>query len=496
MFDWTSLPTFASMLLFWLLAAYVLTRSPRSAVSWTAVAAQLATGCYLLGQGMQANAQNLEQWLPWARNLQWGAAVAPTCWYWLTVQLLREQEGARSRRYVDRVALPLAALFAAASVVFALAIYVDDLMYRWSLSRPSAAIDSLASRPTFHVEPGLIYPGFVALLAATTILGAVNVYLGWLASEGSERRPRFAWLLLSAVLFIVAANSLGISELIGLAEWPAWVGHLLLAVAMVVMAWNVSAYSVLLQGSVIKRDFLYFVTGTLVVMALYGPLFWLARMPYSFELVGLVVGLLILAVLTHALIDVGRGLLDRLFFVDDVQQLRANLASVMQDAALAKDLGPVLSEARSEIDEISLEHVIRLCEQSLRRLNNPAALAQSALAAQLPHTLASQRARDTAAPSTTPSPLEQARALREILVDAIDRLKPSDGDIGPESPAALQYHILREEYLLGHLNKQIMTRHALSEGTFHRNRRQAIRTLAQELTSQEERFARAKVGRF
>src|SRR5687767_7365923 len=65
MFTWTSLPTFAAMLLFWLLAAYVLTRSPRSAVSWTAVAAQIATGCYLLGQGMQANAQILEQWLPW-----------------------------------------------------------------------------------------------------------------------------------------------------------------------------------------------------------------------------------------------------------------------------------------------------------------------------------------------------------------------------------------------------------------------------------------------
>jgi hypothetical protein len=265
---------------------------------------------------------------------------------------------------------------------------------------------------------------------------------------------------------------------------------------MAVMAWNVSAYSVLLQGSVIRRDFYYFVTGTLVVMALYAPLFWLARMPYSFELVGLVVGLLSLAVLTHALIDVGRGLLDRLFFADDVQHLRANLASVMQNAALAEDLGPVLTEARSEIDEISSEHFVRLTELALRRLNSPAALAACGLAAPLSYTLTTRRERQGLDPTSTPTPLEQARATREVLLDAIERLKPSDGETGPESPAALQYHILREEYLLGHLNKQIMTRHALSEGTFHRNRRQAIRTLAQELMSQEERLASAKVGSF
>jgi hypothetical protein len=486
MLTWTSFPTFGAMLLFWLLGAYVLTRSPRSAVSWTAVAAQIATGCYLLGQGMQANAQTLEQWLPWARNLQWGAAVAPTCWYWLTVLLLREQQGERTRRYVDRIAIPLGAVFATASVVFAIGIYVDDLMYRWSA----------VSTGRFHVEPGLIYPAFVLLLAATTILGALNVYLGWLASEGSERRPRFAWLLLSAALFIVAANSLGITELAGLSEWPTWVGHLLLAAAMAVMAWNVSAYSLLLQGSVIKRDFLYFVTGTLVVMALYAPLFWLARMPYTFELVGLVVGLLTLAVFTHALIDVGRGLLDRFFFADDVQHLRANLATVIQNAALAEDLGPVLSEARTEIDEISSEHFVRLCERALRRLNNPASLAESGLAPELPRTFTARRAQEGADPASPATPLELSRATREILMEAIERLKPPDGDVGPESPAALQYHILREEYLLGHLNKQIMTRHALSEGTFHRNRRQAIRTLAQELLSQEGRLAGAKSGTF
>src|SRR5688572_22966431 len=107
MFNWASVPTFLAMLLFWLLAAYVLTRSPRSAISLVAVAAQVATALYLLSQGMAANAVTLEQWLPWVRNLGWSAHLAHTLWYWLTVLLLREQAAPPVRRYVRLVAYPL-----------------------------------------------------------------------------------------------------------------------------------------------------------------------------------------------------------------------------------------------------------------------------------------------------------------------------------------------------------------------------------------------------
>ena len=44
MFNWLSAPTFAAMLLSWLLAAYVLTRSPSSRVSQVAAGALAAIG--------------------------------------------------------------------------------------------------------------------------------------------------------------------------------------------------------------------------------------------------------------------------------------------------------------------------------------------------------------------------------------------------------------------------------------------------------------------
>jgi hypothetical protein len=174
--------------------------------------------------------------------------------------------------------------------------------------------------------------------------------------------------------------------------------------------------------------------------------------------------------------------MDRFFFGEDVQQLRAGLASTMQSAAMTADLPAVLNEAQQEIAQVSAAHIVRLTEQALRRLNNPAALADCDLIDRLPAVLAAS----AGGPDATP--LERARALRDILTAAIEQLKPPDGD-GIGAPAALQYHILREEYLQGLLNKQIMARHSISEGTFNRNRRQAIATLSRELENQERRLA-------
>jgi hypothetical protein len=44
MFNWYSVPSFAAMLVFWLLAVYIATRSGRRWVAWVTAAAQFAVG--------------------------------------------------------------------------------------------------------------------------------------------------------------------------------------------------------------------------------------------------------------------------------------------------------------------------------------------------------------------------------------------------------------------------------------------------------------------
>jgi hypothetical protein len=85
--------------------------------------------------------------------------------------------------------------------------------------------------------------------------------------------------------------------------------------------------------------------------------------------------------------------------------------------------------------------------------------------------------------------LEQTQALRRVLMESIERLKPEDAS--PNSPAALQYQILREEYLDGLPNREILIRHSVSESTFHRNRRDAIAAVARELQERERQIALA-----
>jgi hypothetical protein len=268
---------------------------------------------------------------------------------------------------------------------------------------------------------------------------------------------------------------------------------------MVVMAWNVAAYSLLVRGPVLKTDFFYFLTTMAVVCVLYcgllllaGPV--LAGPTYSFQLLGLVAVTLTLVVLSHALVDIGRRALDTLFFGSDVRRLRSNLSSVVQTAALTHDLDRVLDSAQTEIAEVSTERMVRLTEHALRRLNNPSALAMCELMGRLPCTVAEAWARADGASGAPATDLDRARALREVLLGAIEKLKPPESDSRRDSPAALQHVILHEEYREGLLNKQIMTRHAISEGTFHRNRRQAIASVARELQAREDHLAAAKIG--
>jgi hypothetical protein len=125
---------------------------------------------------------------------------------------------------------------------------------------------------------------------------------------------------------------------------------------------------------------------------------------------------------------------------------------------------------------------VELVEEALRHLNELGRLGRCGLAERLLRTLESVRQRSGQADAPQPTLLEQSHALRDVLVEAIERLNVGDKDATAQ---ALQYHILREEYVLGMSTKHIMARHAISESTFHRYRHEAVRVLAAELATRE-----------
>ncbi|MFN2226267.1 MAG: hypothetical protein ACK2UY_08170, partial [Anaerolineae bacterium] len=85
--------------------------------------------------------------------------------------------------------------------------------------------------------------------------------------------------------------------------------------------------------------------------------------------------------------------------------------------------------------------------------------------------------------------IDRGKALSEVLVRAVGKLRPGGPEPARHSvpPREWQpYAILYDAYVLGELNRDIMSRLYVGEGTFNRTRRRAIRAVARALQEMEK----------
>jgi hypothetical protein len=111
---------------------------------------------------------------------------------------------------------------------------------------------------------------------------------------------------------------------------------------------------------------------------------------------------------------------------------------------------------------------IKKVEDGLRHLTDYVSLGQSELAAQLN--------------LNDPNVIERGKKINQLLTQAIESLRPQ-GD-RPREPLPrlwFNYVVLHDAYVEGVQNREIMARLYISEGTFNRTRRSALRGLARAL---------------
>jgi hypothetical protein len=132
----------------------------------------------------------------------------------------------------------------------------------------------------------------------------------------------------------------------------------------------------------------------------------------------------------------------------------------------------------------------QLVEEALRQLDNTSALAQCELVSRLPGTIATVRARSGDGTLAEPTPLEQVQALRQAIETSIELMNPGGSNGRSTGPEAIQYHILKQQYVLRKPTRHIMTRYSIAESTYHRYRRDAVSVLASHLEAQEEQLHR------
>ncbi len=82
--------------------------------------------------------------------------------------------------------------------------------------------------------------------------------------------------------------------------------------------------------------------------------------------------------------------------------------------------------------------------------------------------------------------VDRGKALKEVLVDAIERLRPGAENVPPLPTREWHpYLILHDCYVQEKLNREVMGELYISEGTFNRTRRRALRTVTRALAEME-----------
>ncbi len=85
------------------------------------------------------------------------------------------------------------------------------------------------------------------------------------------------------------------------------------------------------------------------------------------------------------------------------------------------------------------------------------------------------------------SHVERGKQLQKLLNDSIESLRPAEKRPGEPLPRVwYSYAVLHDAYVEGAQNREIMARLYISEGTFNRTRRNAIRGLARLLIEKKE----------
>jgi hypothetical protein len=141
---------------------------------------------------------------------------------------------------------------------------------------------------------------------------------------------------------------------------------------------------------------------------------------------------------------------------------------VAESQAQADELNSIAGGMIAAISTNSDSEFIRIVEEALRHLSDYITLGQLPLADQM-HITAESR-------------IECGKQLNKLLIDAIESLRPAEKRPPEPLPRVwYSYAVLHDAYVEGVPNREIMARLYISEGTFNRTRRNALRGLARML---------------
>jgi hypothetical protein len=310
------------------LGLYIVTRSPRSRVSWLAALTLWCVALFFFHNALAINMPG-SGLLPW---LQPTMLLVPALWFHLSIELVQERAQQQGRAWpaAGAVVLRLAVVLAYTAGVALLLLSVFWLGGR-AVPITSAGLHA-AERAS---DP--LYPFTTVYVVLVASLSLANLWRGYRRDSSEVRRRQFRPLFIATVLAALGGVyvTVGIGLGIDLPELPRDIAF---GVAVALLGFAVARHNALVEGRVIEADLLYvfLAVGSLTAAAvLLAELLYSAGHVFSFVTLVLVMAVTICVLMLY---DGVRIALDRLLYRDQFRHLRANLRSLANEAGTGLSL--------------------------------------------------------------------------------------------------------------------------------------------------------------
>jgi hypothetical protein len=343
------------------LGLYIVTRSPRSRVSWLAALTLWCLALFFFRNALAINAPG-NPLLPW---LQPTLLLLPALWFHLSVELRLSQERMQQRRSPaerqrlwgvgalrrqTRTAIWRLAIFA----VYAAGVGLLLISLLWFRDQATPVTSAGMHSVARARDP--LYPFATAYVLVVAGLALVNFWQAYRGDSSEVRRRQFRPLFIATVLAALGGLYVTAGILLGV-DLPELPRDIAFAVAVALLGFAVARHNALVEGRVIESDLRYVLVtvGSLTAAAvLLAELLYRGGHVFSFVTLVLV---MVVTISVLMLYDGVRTALDRLFYRDQFRQLRANLRGLASEAgtglSLPEQLDAVLAWLRSTL---SVEH--------------------------------------------------------------------------------------------------------------------------------------------
>ncbi len=481
-FNWGSIPEILLMSLSIWMGAYVVSRS-HTRLSLTTGIGYWALAAYLTCAVLQDNAPLATTYSSVTR-LSWiFGPVATLCWLEITSLLSQSDED-----------LPFLSNYVSLAALIITLIFVFTGVFEIPIPLYSNITQVAGFGGHYRFTPGPAYPAFAVFELSLFVIAGYRIVVLY--------RPAAHHFLIDKVgiAFVLGCTGLLIGSaylLVGPLlpfEMPRLLGEAVICIAAFVATYSVIRNRLFVESNIDRKDFAYSFLGIFGIVLIYVAsmvvlIVW--KVPYDFGVFTLVLCVIWLAILSHSLFDLGRDLVDWVFF-REVQDERSGLRD------LARMVPNLESTEWTDTRTLSDGEFYRLVRNALSELRNMPRLATNRLTG-----LKLIRVR-LVGDEKEINHLSKATELRKILSEMIDDLKPLDSGSWDIADNWRHYNCLFLPYIRGLSQKDALSTQAgsvskderkvldwyadIAPRTLHNWQRDAAQLIATSLRTQEGRL--------